>query len=124
MNICILCKREVKNSDNAKRKRCPSCNTRIRRYRIKARLVQLFGGKCNRCGWDKHLAGFEFHHKDPTQKEFGLGKAFTTNWEKAKQEASKCELLCSCCHKEEHAGYLDTAFVKVASEYQGRILNQ
>lgn len=81
------------------------------------------GGQCQRCGWKEHLAGFEFHHKDPSKKEFGLGKAFTTNWEKTKIEAEKCELLCSNCHKKEHCGYLNDNFLKIVEKYQGRILD-
>jgi formate-dependent nitrite reductase cytochrome c552 subunit len=45
----------------------------------------------------------EFHHRDPTQKDFSLGHAKMTNFEKVKSELDKCDLLCANCHREEHA---------------------
>lgn len=30
------------------------------------------GGKCEKCGYNKCLDALEFHHKDPSQKEFQI----------------------------------------------------
>jgi 5-methylcytosine-specific restriction endonuclease McrA len=63
-----------------------------------------YGGKCQRCGYDKYLGALEFHHLDPTVKEYHLGQRRGLNKEALKQELDKCQLLCSNCHKEVHAG--------------------
>ena len=64
--------------------------------------------KCERCGFD-HPAALDFHHKDPTQKEFGIGGRSTKkNREKTLEEIKKCEVLCSNCHRIEHAKHYNS----------------
>ena len=67
-------------------------------------IVELLGGKCEICGYDKCVAALDCHHKDPVTKSFGLGMGgLTKSWEKLKAEALKCRLLCANCHRELHA---------------------
>lgn len=86
---------------------CGTCNTNLRRYRVKKRSVEYLGGKCNRCNWVGHLAGFDFHHKNPSDKDFNpnAAKLASMSWERVKNELDKCELLCALCHREEHSDY-------------------
>lgn len=46
----------------------------------------------------------EFHHRDPSQKDFGVGSSVGRSWEKIIEEIQKCVCLCSNCHKKVHAG--------------------
>lgn len=62
-----------------------------------------YGGKCSYCGYDKCLDALQFHHLDPTEKEFHLGQGRGKKLETIKAELDKCVLLCSNCHIEEHA---------------------
>ena len=67
------------------------------------------GGSCARCGYSKSVAALSFHHKDPSQKEFGLSNSGVTHsWDTYWEEAQKCELLCAICHAELHEeeGYI------------------
>lgn len=82
----------------------------------------LKGNQCKECGWVGNIAGFCFHHPDPTQKEFGLSTAPTTNWEKYWEEAKKCDLLCVRCHTILHADNSDEQFLKDVESYKGRAL--
>ncbi len=66
------------------------------------RLKEEFGGKCVRCGYDKCFDALEFHHVDPTLKEFHLGEARGYNFERLKKEMNKCLLVCRNCHAELH----------------------
>lgn len=62
--------------------------------------------KCERCGYDKHPAALDFHHKDPLQKEFNISGRFVCslkNKEKIMKEIEKCEVICSNCHRIEHS---------------------
>ncbi len=120
-NTCELCGKPNKY-DKYDRKHCPSCNTKIRRIRLKMKLVEMFGGKCQRCGFDKHIAALEFHHQDPSQKEFQLAAGGTTSWEKLKEEAKKCEMICSNCHQIEHASKQSDKFDEALKNYKGRML--
>ncbi|MBP9854147.1 MAG: hypothetical protein KBD53_04690 [Candidatus Omnitrophica bacterium] len=46
----------------------------------------------------------EFHHKDPSQKDFNIScKGYTRSWNKVRQELDKCVLVCANCHREIHA---------------------
>lgn len=70
----------------------------------KKKLVEMFGGKCKHCGYDKNLSALEFHHIDPTTKDDGIDirKMSNRSWEWCLTEAKKCEVLCANCHREVH----------------------
>ena len=73
------------------------------RTAMKKEVVKRFGGKCQRCGYNKCIGALQFHHKDPSIKDFGLAKSgITHSWEDYWKEAQKCELLCANCHAEQH----------------------
>ena len=61
----------------------------------KKQAIKLLGGKCCICRYNKCIDALEFHHKDPTKKEFKLGSGNTMSWKEYKKEAQKCMLLCS-----------------------------
>lgn len=65
-------------------------------------LVDLMGGSCRHCGYDKYLGALQFHHTDPSQKDFQLNRALTLSLDKVRSELDKCILLCANCHMEEH----------------------
>jgi predicted HNH restriction endonuclease len=71
------------------------------RRKIKIKAVAYKGGKCIQCGYDKCPAVFEFHHTDPTQKDFGISDAVMA-FDKLKTELDKTILLCANCHRELH----------------------
>ena len=76
-----------------------------KRYRQekKRQAVEYLGGKCIKCGYNKCIGSMVFHHKDPTQKDFGIGKkGVSCAWETLKKELDKCELYCANCHNELH----------------------
>ena len=116
---CRLCGRELPDS---RRARCNSCNTKIRRVRVKNAAITYLGGKCIRCGWDKHPAGLEFHHRDPNQKDFTIGMVANKSWDVIKPELDKCDLLCSCCHRIEHSNRTEQRWLDEAAKYNGRVL--
>lgn len=45
------------------------------------------GSVCERCGWDKHIAGIVVHHKDRDREN---------------QSLDNLEVICACCHAIEH----------------------
>lgn len=70
----------------------------------KIKIVNMSGGCCSKCGYKKNLAALEFHHINPSEKKFKLDsrKLSNSNWNTILSELSKCKLLCSNCHAEEH----------------------
>lgn len=74
-----------------------------RRKKIKLMAVEYKGGKCELCGYSKDISALEFHHTDPSQKDFNVGyKGNTRSWIKVRQEIDKCILVCANCHREIH----------------------
>lgn len=74
------------------------------RKRTKQRSIEYLGGKCVKCGYNRCPEAMDFHHRDPTQKDFAISKSGNcTAWNKIQKELDKCDLLCSNCHRESHA---------------------
>lgn len=78
-----------------------------RRKRLRQQAIEYKGGKCITCGYTRCQAALDFHHLDPTQKEFGISlDGITRSWTRVQAELDKCVLVCSNCHREIHAGIL------------------
>ena len=109
---CKLCGKEI--SDNPRnRSCCPTCVTRIRRYRLKKKAVEYKGGECERCGYNKSLAAMEFHHNNSDDKDFTISEMNHKSWRFIKTELDKCTMLCSNCHREEHSKYDEEKFLNM-----------
>ncbi len=86
---------------------CKECNDRItyqKQSNRKKECVEYKGGKCFICGYDKYLGALDFHHIDPTQKEFNISNLKTYSWKVLKIELDKCICVCRNCHAEIHFG--------------------
>ncbi len=69
----------------------------------KKELVELRGGECKICSYDKCIASLDFHHRNQEEKEFEISRTgFLTKWETLVKEAEKCDILCKNCHNELH----------------------
>lgn len=84
-------------------RRCFVCITLLRRVRTKLRAVQYLGGKCADCGYNKSIAPLQFHHTDPSKKDFNIGRYLGNSWAGILEELNKCILLCANCHCVRHA---------------------
>jgi hypothetical protein len=71
------------------------------RVRTKLRLIEYKGGKCVCCGYNKCARALQFHHRDPSKKDFQISGT-SRSYERLIQEVDKCELVCSNCHNEIH----------------------
>ncbi len=88
--------------------RCRSEAVAAWRRRTKRRLVEEAGGECRTCGYDRCQAALQFHHTDPATKRFAISHlGVTRSYERIREEAAKCVLLCSNCHAEVEAGVRD-----------------
>jgi predicted transcriptional regulator len=71
------------------------------RRRSKLKLIEYKGGRCEKCGYNKCQMALEFHHLNPSEKDFTIGGK-SWSFDKLKSEVDKCILVCSNCHKEIH----------------------
>lgn len=73
---------------------------------LKTRCVIYLGSKCNDCPntliENKNHVIFDFHHLDPSQKDFALSTKAHSKFEDIKSELDKCILLCGNCHAKRH----------------------
>ncbi len=88
-------------------KTCTGKQATDRTKTFKSLMIEYKGGQCICCGYSKYDGALEFHHLDPSQKDFNPSKMrFNTFDERVKKELDKCVLLCSNCHREVHGGII------------------
>lgn len=85
---------------------CRSIYNREKGLYLKLKAIEFMGGKCCKCGYDKVVSAFDFHHEDNNSKEFLLSSLFKKGayWDEIEKELKKCILLCANCHRELHYG--------------------
>ena len=86
-------------------KKCRSMRVSNTRRKHKKTIVGEYGSKCICCGYDKFVGALQFHHLNPSEKEFGLTHSgICKSIERMREEAKKCILVCANCHAEIEAG--------------------
>ena len=83
-------------------KSCSNKNTIVIQQRLKKQAVQYKGGECVKCGYNKYDGALDFHHLDPSKKDFSISKRKNCSLEVVKAELDKCILVCRNCHAELH----------------------
>ncbi len=103
-SICKICGRKYIPNKKAGNSHtiCNSCRQAYRQKLLKKQALEYKGNKCSICGYAKNEAALEFHHIDPTEKDFQISKRYNYSWNKIKDELDKCILLCANCHREVH----------------------
>lgn len=99
---CIICDRNLGPYVTI----CSTCVSQVRRYKIKKKMFDFKGGKCEDCGDDSLCVDiYDFHHLDPDEKDFNLSKVLIDgkSWDDIEKELKKCALLCSNCHRIRHS---------------------
>ncbi len=90
--------------------RCVKCgidNVGIKRKAMKTKAVEYKGGCCVKCGYNKCEEALEFHHVDPSTKEYSPARIMgSRSWLTVKKELDKCILICANCHRELHVELL------------------
>jgi len=68
----------------------------------KEKLIEIAGGGCKVCGYNRCKRAITFHHRDRSTKLFGLSlnNLWSKSWEQIVEELAKCDLLCMNCHAE------------------------
>jgi hypothetical protein len=75
-----------------------------RRRELKAWLAELKATKqCLRCA-ESAPECLQFHHRDPTRKDFDIWRALARGWSRPRilAEIEKCDVLCANCHLIHH----------------------
>lgn len=105
---CLICGKDFKPKDKNANQRtcCYSCMPEGHQL-LRSEFIDLIreqrGGKCQRCGYNNYKGALEFHHIDPSQKDFTVGDR-DFKLKDCVEETKKCVLICANCHREVHAG--------------------
>ena len=64
--------------------------------------MELAGGACQICGYNKNIKVFVFHHRNPDEKNFclSINNLWSKKWKVIMEEFNKCDMYCSNCHIE------------------------
>jgi hypothetical protein len=106
---CRVCGKEYfyARRKGLRKYKCRACVMKTHRELYKQKAIAYKGGKCVVCGYNKCFRALEFHHLDPTKKDFGISeRGITWSWDRIVCELDKCILLCSNCHAELHSGLI------------------
>lgn len=69
----------------------------------KLEAIKYKGDKCLDCNQKYHYSVYDFHHRDPKQKDFDWSKLRLRSIAAINKELDKCDLLCANCHRKRHA---------------------
>lgn len=105
---CLICGKPFRPKTGAANQRtcCYECmpdGVQLGRSGFLDLLRKQRGGKCERCGYDTYLGALDFHHINPSEKDFTIGNR-DYKLKECIEETKKCILICSNCHREIHAG--------------------
>lgn len=72
-------------------------NAQARERKRKYKLELIGGESCVKCGISDPLL-LDFAHRDRRQKISGVAELLSSSLERAREERSKCDVLCTSCH--------------------------
>jgi hypothetical protein len=69
---------------------------KARHKRVKAKIFDILGNKCQHCG---SLENLQIDHIDPKRKAFDISSFWAYAWNDILEELKKCQALCENCHR-------------------------
>lgn len=117
---CLICNSDFKPKDKNANQRTCCYNCMPEGHQLsRSEFIDLIrkqrGGKCERCGYNNYQGALEFHHIDPSKKDFTVGDR-DFKLKDCIEETKKCVLICANCHREIHAGLWDIKEILKESE--------
>jgi hypothetical protein len=98
---CKSCQKIYKDMHYKTNKGVYKARTKKRKVCLKSWILDLKSTlSCTHCG-QAHPAILDFHHTDPTKKEFSINNGIVSKLSKKRilEEIGKCIPLCSNCHR-------------------------
>ena len=111
MSKCTDCEVSL-TAENAYKKenrllsRCKNCFNQYcmkRWIQRKQDAIKKLGGECTDCKQSFPYQVYDFHHLDPSKKDFSWNKMRLQTQTTLDAELAKCILLCANCHRLRHS---------------------
>lgn len=108
--VCSICKKEKTLleyyfTNGTPMYWCKECQKEKERIKYAKRMEQITNYKktlkCKKCGETRFYL-FEFHHRNPKEKDYTISDHNRASFETIKTEIDKCDVLCANCHREWH----------------------
>ena len=100
------CSQACKQKSHYTKHKQSNANTSYSQYRRydkrKKSLIELKGGKCERCGYSKNIAALAFHHLCCKTMPLDARTIGNRSWKLLIEEVRNTQLLCHNCHMEVH----------------------
>lgn len=105
-NHCKVCRRAAavlryNDPDKVSRRRFD----RSRAERNSQLILAKKSSGCELCT-EKEIVCLDLHHRDPSQKDFGIANNRNLPEVRILAELDKCAVLCANCHRKVHAGLI------------------
>jgi hypothetical protein len=99
---CKPCRKSKTKSNYYKNKEKWNETSRKNKQKQRDKINEIKNNlSCLKCGETRnHL--LDFHHKDPSKKDFQISQGERYGWKKIEKEIKKCIPLCSNCHRDFH----------------------
>lgn len=94
--------KEYQQKYRKENKKFLATRNRHKRQGRQLKAIHLLGGKCSRCNEVFDPVCYDFHHIDPSHKEFTIGSSMLLGESRFFNEVRKCILLCANCHRLVH----------------------
>ena len=113
--LCCGCKEILdvgnfyKKSGTTLQAYCKRCllDKQMKRWQERKReAIKYKGSICIDCKQTFNAPIYQFHHLDPSTKDYDWSKLRQLNWKCILKELDKCVLLCANCHIMRHSGYV------------------
>jgi len=124
MKTCKICKRNLPDDMfDENRHQCRDCRRKYGQQRRKdhpeihrkqesrriekvREWINSLKTPCIVCG-EKEVICIDFHHINPEDKKFTIGRSLGIARNKLLEEIKKCVCVCSNCHRKIHAGLIN-----------------
>lgn len=102
---CKECRRAYRRKHRKEKPEIHLAQQLRRQQRVKEWFYTL-KTPCIVCGESEPVC-IDFHHPNPNEKDFTIGKHRSRSRETLKHEIDKCVCLCANCHRKVHAGLIN-----------------
>ena len=96
-----------------------------RKEQARALILAAKGDRCSRCGRPFEPEQLHMHHRDPSEKKFGIAtwtQRPSRSLEHLRRELRKCDPVCIDCHTDEHRDEMKARVAVQARDRQGRFI--
>jgi hypothetical protein len=107
---CRSCFKQFQSEGYKNRYKFKQTKREIARRKNNSKFVNELKTKCVICG-EVETCCLDFHHKDPSEKDFTISTSHHRSQKVLLEEIAKCICVCSNCHRKIHAGVISLEYV-------------